>query len=141
MTITRFVVVSLATLLAGCETMQLASRPKTINGFECYDSPYIKVLQVLENGILAHLCPTNYPSYYDDAFEACAIKGDIVFMEVPQKQNYFVDNQKVTLGKNDCFVGTGTFAYTSSDNQRRTVRSITIVTDKPSSAESAKSSP
>jgi len=36
----------------------------------------------------------SYPCYYDDTFEACVIKGDTVFMEVPKKQNNFVDNQK-----------------------------------------------
>lgn len=111
----------------GCETMKVATRPKTIGGFECLDSPYMKVLQIIDKGILAYICPINYPSYYDDTFEACAIKGDAVFMEVPKKQNDFVDNQKITLEKNQCFVGNGTFSYTSADGQRRTVRNVVVV--------------
>ena len=48
-------------------------------------------------------------------------------MEVPKKQNDFVDNQKITLEKNQCFVGNGTFSYTSADGQRRTVRNVVVV--------------
>jgi len=126
--------------LVGCETMKLASRPKSIQGNECIESPYMKVLQVVDDGVLAYICPTNYPSYYDDAFEACIVKGDTVFMEVPKKQNDFVDNQKITLAKNQCFVGNGTYSYTSNDGRRRTIRNIVVLQDEANHAEDAKKS-
>lgn len=106
------------------------------------ESPYLKVLQVVDEGILAYLCPINYPSYYDDVFEACVTKGDIVFMEVPKKQNDFVDNQKITLAKNQCFVGNGTYSYTSNNGQRRTVRNLVVLQEEdPKAAEGAKKAP
>lgn len=116
--------------LSGCETIKVASRPKEIRGVECLESPYLKVFQVVDEGILAHICPVNYPSYYDNTFEACSVKGDTVFLEVPKKQNDFVDDQKITLEKNQCFVGNGTYSYTSADGRRRTVRNIVVVTDE-----------
>lgn len=117
----------LLTLLAGCQSMQLASRPKTINGETCMQSPNLQVFQVLDNGILAHLCPVDYPSYYSDAFEACTLKGDLVFMAVPQKANDYADNQKVTLTKTQCFVGAGTYSYPRKDGVQATVRNIKIL--------------
>ncbi len=131
----KILILAMGFALTGCETMKLASRPKVIRGADCLESPYMKVLQVVDEGVLAHLCPVNYPSYYDDAFEACTLKGDTVFMEIPKKQNDFVDEQKITLQKNQCFVGNGTFSYTSADGRRRTVRNIVVVTEEDSSQE------
>lgn len=117
----------LLSLLVGCAQLQVASRPKDIGGESCLESPKLKVFQVLDTGILAHLCPTDYPSYYEDAFEACTIKGDLVYLAVPKKTNDYVDNQKVTLTKTQCFVGDGTYSYTRSDGHKATVRNIKIL--------------
>jgi len=125
-----FLIVASGFTLSGCETMKVASRPKEIRGAECLESHYMKVFQVVDEGILAHICPLNYPSYYVNTFEACSVKGDTVFMEVPKKQNDFVDDQKITLEKNQCFVGNGTYSYTSADGRRRTVRNIVVITEE-----------
>ena len=117
-------------ILTGCAQMQIASQPKNIRGENCLESPRLKVFQVLDTGILAHLCPTDYPSYYEDAFEACAVKGDLVYMSVPKKTNDYVDNQKVTLIKTQCFVGDGTYSYTRSDGHKATVRNIKILEEE-----------
>ena len=98
-------------------------------------SPRLQVFQVLDGGILAYLCPVDYPSYFDNAFEACMAKGDLVFMSVARKANDYVDNQKVTLTKTQCFVGDGTFSYTRKDHDKATVRNIKILEDSsPASA-------
>lgn len=137
MTSAKILAIALMVALTGCETMKIASRPKAIRGVECVDSPYMKVFQVVDGGILAHICPTNYPSYYDDAFEACVTKGDTVFMEVPKEVNNFVDDQKITLEKNQCFVGNGTYSYTSSDGRRRTVRNIAVLQEEDAKSSEA----
>lgn len=98
----------------------------TIRSESCLDSSKLQVLQVLDTGILAHVCPIEFPSYYDDAFEACVSKGDLVFMEVDKSVNFFVDEQKVQLEKESCFVPNGTFSYTNKNNDRKTVRWIKI---------------
>jgi hypothetical protein len=128
-------------MFVGCETMKTMSRPKEINGVKCMSSPYLQVLQVIDDGILAHICPTSYSSVYDDAFDACVVEGDTVFMEVPKDKNFFVDDQKITLNQNQCFVGVGTFAYNSSGGRRRTVRSITIIAEQEPPAKSSDEEP
>jgi hypothetical protein len=130
MNVSKILLIATVFALISCETMQVMKRPKEIRGIECLDSPYMKVLQIVDAGILAQICPVNYPSYYDDTFEACTVKGDTVFMEVPKDQNDFVDNQKITLPKNQCFGGNGTYSYTSADGQRRTVRNIMMVKEE-----------
>lgn len=100
-------------------------------------SPNLQVFQVLDNGILAHLCPVDYPSFYSDAFEACIAKGDLVFMSVPPKANDYADNQKITLTKTQCFVGDGTYSYPRKDGVKATVRNIKIL-EEPSPSTGAK---
>jgi hypothetical protein len=70
-------------------------------------SPYLQVLQVIDDGILAHICPTSYSSVYDDAFDACVVEGDTVFMEVPKDKNFFVDDQKNNFEPKSVFCGRG----------------------------------
>jgi hypothetical protein len=130
----KICIYALVAFLVGCETMQLAPRPKTIHGRECIASPYLRVMQVGDKGVLGHICPTSYPSYDSNAFDSCIFNGDAIFMEVLKTQNNFVDNQKITLEKNQCFVGNGTYAYTSADGQRRTVRSIVILQENANPA-------
>lgn len=81
----------------------------------------------MDYGILAHLCPTDYPSYFDNVFDACALKGDVVFMPVKKSQNDFVDDQKITLPDELCFVPDGVFKYSTVKDREKTVRKITII--------------
>lgn len=121
--------------VTGCVEMQIALRPKAIRGQPCMVSPKLKVLQVLNDGVLAYLCPMNYPSSYEDAFDACIVKGDLVYMSVPAKTNDYVDNQKVTLAKNQCFVGDGTYSYIRHDGVKATIRNVKILEEESNSAD------
>ena len=112
--------------LTGCAQLQMASRPKTIGGETCMQSPKLQVLQVLDDGILAYLCPTRKRSYQDNLWENCH-NGDIVFMSVTRKANDYVDNQKITLTKTQCFVRDGVFKYTRKDGREATIRNIKIL--------------
>ena len=124
---------ALITLLSACAQLQNGvlpeslTRPKSIRGEVCMESPRLKVLQILNNGILAHVCPVDYPSFYDDAFDACSAKGDLVFMAVAPKANDYVDDQKITLSQAQCFVGAGIFSYETSQGYKKTVRNIKIL--------------
>lgn len=115
-------------------------RPEMLNGEKCMASPNLIILQVLDHGILAQLCPVDYPDYYNNAFDACAIKGDTVHMAIPPEQNDYVDNQKITLNNTQCFVSDGTYKYIRNDGIRSTVRNIKIVTEDPSVRSKNKSS-
>jgi hypothetical protein len=118
-------------VFVGCAQIQKTITPgpsKTIQNDKCFESQKMKVFQVLEDGILAHICPTEYPSYFDNAFDACATKGDIVYMSVNPKQNDYVDDQKIELPENNCFGSDGTYSYlTAKDNLKKTVRKIRII--------------
>jgi len=91
----------------------------------------MRVLQVIsnssDNGILAFLCPIEYPSYYANAFEACSVQGDLVFMAVNPKENDYVDDQKITLPDNQCFVPDGTFSYVTRRDMDKRVRKIKLI--------------
>ena len=81
----------------------------------------------MNDGILAYLCPTEYSSIYDDAFDACIVKGDIVYMSVRPHNNDYVDDQKVTLPDDKCFIADGTYTYTTVKNLQKRVRKIKIM--------------
>ncbi len=131
MIFTKLNLCALLIISVGCAQMQITSenfsRPKTINGETCVESPRLKILQVLEDGILAYMCPIDYPSYYDGPFEACMVKGDLVYMPVKPKENNYVDEQRVTLQNNQCFSEDGTFKYKSAAGVAKTVRKIKIL--------------
>lgn len=114
-------------VFTGCATLEKASRPKEIQGEKCRLSPRLRVFQVLDDGILAHLCPIDYPSYYDNAFEACVLKGEVVYLPVRPRENNYVDEQKITLPDTKCFAENGTHSYLSNNNMRKTVRKIKIL--------------
>lgn len=124
----------LTILLASCETLptsktssSIFSKPTVIRNEACYETPHLKVFQVIDYGILAYLCPTKYPSFYDDVFEACSVKGDTVFMPVPKSKNDFVDDQRITLPEELCFAPDGVFKYSTVSDREKTVRKITII--------------
>ena len=93
----------------------------------CLETDKMKVFQVLENGILGHLCPNDYPDYYDNSFDACNVKGEIIFMAVSPKNNDYVDDQQVTLPSEQCFAKNGTYTYTTQKGFSKTIRKIKII--------------
>jgi len=121
-------------LLAGCSNLQLASRPNTINGETCMQSSKLRVLQVIDDGILAYLCPTDSQGYSSsgDSWYDCVMHGDTVFMPVAPTANDYVDEQKVTLTKTQCFVADGTFKYPRKNGVIATVRKIKILNESSS---------
>jgi hypothetical protein len=116
-------------LLTSCAAIQrvTATQPDKIRNENCMESPRLEVVQVVDTGILAYLCPVNFPDYYDDAFDACINKGDVVYMPVSQRKNDYVDDQKVTLPQDKCFSADGTYKFVSTKNIMKTVRKIKIV--------------
>lgn len=116
-------------LFSGCAQLQINTRPEKIQGEACMESPRLQVLQVFDDGILGHVCPVDYPSYYSDAFDACISKGDLIYMPVKAKNNNYVDSQKVTLSENQCFVENGTYSYFTKDEIKKTVRKIKLLED------------
>lgn len=116
-------------LLAGCAHLQMTSRPETIGGETCMQSPKLQVLQVLDDGILAYLCPTDSRSYLasEVPWHDCVMNGDVVFMPVAREANDYVDEQKVTLTKTQCFVGDGTYKYPRKNGDMATVRKIKVL--------------
>lgn len=124
----------LLTLLTGCAGAVVApsetshsDQAETFRNSKCLDSSKMKVFQVLDGGVLAYLCPTTYPSIYEDAFEACYVKGDTVFMAVKPADNDYVDEQKVSLDSDKCFTADGTYSYSTRDELRKRVRKIKII--------------
>lgn len=120
--------------LTGCANLptsktssSIFSKPTVVRHEACYETPHMKVFQVMDYGILAHLCPTDFPSYYDNVFDACAVKGDVVFMPVKKSQNDFVDDQRITLPEELCFAPDGVFKYSTVSDREKTVRKITII--------------
>lgn len=115
--------------LVGCAQLQNTTSTelsKTIRSPHCIETPYLKVLQVLEEGILANLCPVKLEYPYKDVFEACW-KGDLVYLEVPSEYNQFVDEQKLTLTEDMCFVPDGTYRYVTRENVKKTIRKISVM--------------
>ncbi|MBX3720199.1 MAG: hypothetical protein KF713_00020 [Turneriella sp.] len=129
----------LLTLLNGCVEGQLGGRNSTnansglnqrnavSRDANCYESNKIKVMQIFDKGILAHLCPIEYRKFYQDEFDACRAEGELVFLPVKPNENDYVDDQKVTLPQNQCFAPDGTFSYTRSDDVQKRVRKIKII--------------
>ena len=113
--------------MTSSETSKASAPTKTIRSDECVESPYLQVMQVLDEGILAYLCPVKAEYPYKDVFEGCWVKGDLVYMSVPPKDNHFVDDQKVTLPDDICFVQNGTYRYHTKDNIKKTIRKIAVV--------------
>lgn len=79
------------------------------------------------------MCPVDTPSHYDDDPWSYCYRGDTVYMAVAGKANDYVDEQKVTLKENQCFVGVGKFKYTNKRGDEKTIRKIKIVEDTAAS--------
>ena len=93
---------------------------------KCYDSPNMKVLQILNDGILAYLCPVADSRSRLDVFDFCHLNGDVVYMKVKSSENDYVDDQKVSLPADKCFVPDGTYTYPTKYERKR-VRKIKIM--------------
>ena len=117
-------VLLLCLILAGC--VGLIAPPETIRNEKCLDFDKMKVFQITNDGILAHLCPDNYPSYYRDSYDACVVHGDLVWLPVKKKDNDYVDEQKVQLPNKKCFMADGVYRYTTRQEIERSVRKIKI---------------
>ena len=48
-------------------------------------------------------------------------------MSVPQKENNFVDDQKITLPSDACFAGSGTYRYMNKENNQKTIRAVQVI--------------
>lgn len=110
--------------LAGCAGVPVASK-RARNG-QCLDSSKLQVTTILKEGILAQLCPSEFPSYYDDAFDACLLKGTAVFLPVKAEENNYVDDQKVTLAEDKCFAEDGVYIHSDDDKQFQKIVEKTI---------------
>lgn len=93
----------------------------------CLSSEKMIVFQIIDEGILAHVCPTDMPGYG----LRCQTEGDMVFLPVKPQENDYVDEQKVTLPANKCFVADGVFSYYTRDKKKRRVRKIKIIDAQP----------
>jgi hypothetical protein len=114
----------LCLLLAGCATMM--APPQTIRNEKCFDSDKMKVFQATDDGALVHICPTKYPMYFEDAFSACFLDGELAFLPVKENNDY-VDEQKVQLPKGQCFAANGVYKYTTIEKIQKTIRKIKIM--------------
>ncbi len=94
--------------------------PKMIRNEKCFESTYMQVFQVFDDGILGYICPSG--EYFDNCW-----KGDLIYMPVPAKTNDFVDDQKVILNQDECFESNGTYKYLTKENVKKTVRKIKII--------------
>ncbi len=83
----------------------------------CLGDQRLEVLQVLNDGILGHLCPA-----FDDCY-----KGDLVYMYVNHSQNDYVDNQIIELPDTQCFGKNGTYSYINKRDDRKTIRRVKII--------------
>lgn len=130
----------IALLLSGCAGVHTAStireafipqkqisNPPTIRNQNCIDRNQFKVMQVVEYGVLAHLCPIDFPSFYRNAFDACMSEGDLIFIPVSPSENDYVDDQKVTLAEDQCIMENGTYRYETKSDIIKTVRKIRII--------------
>ena len=123
----------LLVFLAGCAGTAIAPPTKNRNE-NCFDSFKMKVFQVGDTSILARLCPIDSPRYYQDPWDYCDLKGDLVYMEVPINNDY-VDDQKISLPEKKCFISDGTYSYKTRDGFDKTVRKIKIIDSQvPNSA-------
>ena len=105
-------------LITGCSAVKTQKseqgKVKKVSNKECFDSNRIKVSKVMNDGVLARLCPVKKSSYESDPFYMCEYDGDKVYLPVKVSDNDFVDDQKFTLPKDKCFIPDGVFTYKHS---------------------------
>lgn len=113
-------------MLSGCASL---IEPTTVRDSRCYQSPHLKVFQVLDDGALAHICPAVSPYYTLSVFEAC-FSGDLVFLKNSTRlrsvAGSLVDDQKITLDETKCFVPSGTYTYFTTKDLKKTVREVEL---------------
>ena len=99
--------------------------PEIIRSKKCFGYNKIEIFQVVADGALANVCSDDN-SIDGDEFRNC-YKGDIVFLEVEEKDNDFVDNQKLKLPDDKCFMANGRLAYTANNGMNKVIRKIKII--------------
>ena len=122
-------------LFSGCAELQknpvfntqLRRQPPTIRNQNCVQYSKFRVMQILDHGVLAHTCPDNFPSYYNNSFDACLSQGDLFYIPLKRTENDYVDDQKVTLSDDKCIMENGTYQYYTKDELKKTVRQIRII--------------
>lgn len=89
----------------------------------CTSGSKILILQVLDDGVLWHICPKvnwNYSDYKTD----CKPDGRLVYLT---PDNNYVDEQIVKIKRNECFAEIGTYRYLNKKDDIKTVRAIEII--------------
>jgi hypothetical protein len=116
-----------AVMVVGCIGVSVSQVHSTEapSDLQCLESRKIKVVQVLNDGILARFCVMDVRKFLYDPFEQCNSEGDMIFLKVDPAANDYVDDQKVTLPENKCFVPDGTYSYTAKVEKKR-VRKVRI---------------
>ena len=129
----KYLCLVLLSNVIGCGSMKSgpirdtkSEAPKTMRNEKCFVSQKMKVLQILDSGILGHICPSQFPGFYRNAYDACIMEGDLVYLPVPRNENDYVDEQKVELEQQKCFASDGTFSYLNDGGVRKTIRKIRI---------------
>lgn len=84
------------------------------------------VFQVLDQGVLAFICP-RFNFEYDSDITACKIKGRLVYLT---HNNNYVDNQMIKLKRNQCFAEGGAYQYKNKEGDIKTVREIDIINSR-----------
>lgn len=93
----------------------------------CTNGSRLLVLQVLDNGVLGHICPSMFWNIVkeDPYFQtSCRIHGRLVFLF---PDNNYVDDQLIKISRKECFAEVGTFQYTNKKDDRKTVRAVKII--------------
>ena len=92
---------------------------------ECLKENRVVILQALDNGALAFLCPRVFDtSPYSNIWDYCRVKGDLVYLS--ENHNY-ADSQRITLPRGYCFASGGVYKYTNREGHGKTVREIYIM--------------
>ena len=102
-------------------------RPKSINGEKCMKQYKMQIVQILDHGILANLCPKSFAGHYDDAFDACALEGSVIYMPVKLEEHDYVDNQKLTLPSNQCFSKDGVYKSITNNKKPTRIRKVKML--------------
>ena len=84
------------------------------------------ILQVLDNGALAHICPP-FNFLEENPILSCRLKGTLVHFNY--NDNY-VDDQVIELHRGQCFAEGGAYKYQNKNGDIKTVRDISIMYSK-----------
>ncbi len=89
----------------------------------CISETQAIIFQVLDKGVLAHVCP-RFDFQYDKLINSCRYNGVLVYIDY--NDNY-VDNQLIKLHKNQCFASGGAYRYVNKEGDIKTIREISII--------------